>query len=157
MHYQLNSLDDTHKLAKGIALSIVPNFVVALNGDLGAGKTTLVREVIHALGIKGSVKSPTFTYVEPYLLDKLHIYHFDLYRFSDPEEWFDMGFDEYFVHNSICFIEWAVKAKELIPVIDWSINLWVKDGIHNCQIMAKTDKGQTCLKNLMASGANLSN
>lgn len=155
MQYQLKSLADTQRLAQIIARSIVTNFVVALNGDLGAGKTTLVREVLYALGITGNVKSPTFTYVEPYMLPELRIYHFDLYRFGDPEEWFDLGFDEYFVHDSICFIEWAEKALELIPVLDWEINLEVSDEIHNCHIQAFTDKGRQCLEYLMVQGAHL--
>lgn len=155
MYYQLRSLTDTHKLAQIIAGIIVPNFVIALSGDLGAGKTTLVREVLHALGISGNIKSPTFTYVEPYKLDNIDIYHFDLYRLSDPEEWFDLGFDEYFINPHVCFIEWAEKAKGLIPSVDWSITMQVSDEIHSCQIMAHTDKGRECLKNLMANDVNL--
>lgn len=155
MHYQLKSLADTTILAKQIAGVIVPNFIITLNGDLGAGKTTLVREILRSLGLTGSIKSPTFTYVEPYTLDNIDIYHFDLYRFSSPEEWFDMGFDEYFINQHLCFIEWAEKAIGLIPHIDWSISLHVKGEIHDCQIMAYTAKGQECLKSLMATGANL--
>ncbi len=155
MRYQLRSLTDTHKLAGLIAGIIVPNFVIALSGDLGAGKTTLVREILHTLGIGGSIKSPTFTYVEPYKLNDVDVYHFDLYRLSDPEEWFDLGFDEYFINSHVCFIEWAEKAKGLIPTIDWSIEMQVSDGIHSCQIMAHTDKGQECLKSLMTNGASL--
>ena len=89
----LNDLETTQRLAKGIAQVIVPNFVVSLSGNLGAGKTTLTREVLRNLGITGSIKSPTFTLVEPYQLPDYTLYHFDLYRFSDPEEWFDAGFD----------------------------------------------------------------
>jgi len=155
MYYQLNSLANTHKLAQAIAGVIVPNFVIALSGDLGAGKTTLVREILRALGISGSIKSPTFTYVEPYKLDNVDVYHFDLYRISDPEEWFDLGFDEYFINPHLCFIEWAEKAKGLIPAVDWSITMHVSDGAHSCQIMAHTDKGQECLKSLMTNGASL--
>ncbi|HLX52610.1 MAG TPA: tRNA (adenosine(37)-N6)-threonylcarbamoyltransferase complex ATPase subunit type 1 TsaE [Aquella sp.] len=127
MPFQLRSLADTHKLAKLIAGIIVPNFVIALSGDLGAGKTTLVREILHALGISGSIKSPTFTYVEPYKLENIEVYHFDLYRISDPEEWFDLGFDEYFINPHLCFIEWAEKAEGVLPQVDWSIILSVKE------------------------------
>lgn len=121
----LKDLLATENLAKLIARVIVPEFVVTLNGELGAGKTTLVRSALLALGVTGSVKSPTFTIVEPYQVNNLNIYHFDLYRFNDPEEWFYSGFDEYFGNNSICFIEWAEKAVGLIPVIDWQIKLKV--------------------------------
>lgn len=156
MYYQLKTLTATKKLAQMITKCIVPNFVIALNGDLGAGKTTLVREVLHTLGIKGSIKSPTFTYVEPYIIDGLQIYHFDLYRFTDQLQWYDLGFDEYFSGDFISFIEWASNAGKLIPVIDWEINLAVKDTMHNCQISAYTKKGQECLMNLMANGVDLS-
>jgi tRNA threonylcarbamoyladenosine biosynthesis protein TsaE len=157
MHFSLKSLTDTHKLAHLIAGIVIPNFVIALSGDLGAGKTTLVREVLHALGISGNIKSPTFTYVEPYKLDNVDVYHFDLYRLGDPEEWFDLGFDEYFINPHLCFIEWAEKARGLIPAIDWGITMQVNDGIHNCEITASTDKGQECLESLMKNGANLLN
>ncbi|MCE3269047.1 MAG: tRNA ((37)-N6)-threonylcarbamoyltransferase complex ATPase subunit type 1 TsaE [Burkholderiales bacterium] len=155
MNYQLNSLAATYKLARLIAEMIVPNFVITLNGDLGAGKTTLVREILYSLGVNGGIKSPTFTYVEPYKIDNIDIYHFDLYRFTSPEEWFDMGFDEYFIHPHLCFIEWAGNAGGLIPSIDWDITMQVINEIHNCQIVAYTKKGHECLKNLMENGANL--
>jgi tRNA threonylcarbamoyladenosine biosynthesis protein TsaE len=155
MHYQLRTLAHTHQLAKTISRVITADFVVSLSGDLGAGKTTLVREILRAYGITGSVKSPTFTYVEPYQINNIDIYHFDLYRFSDPEEWFDLGFDEYFIHPHICFIEWAEKAGKLAPKADWQITLQVSGEIHSCQIMADTDKGQECLKSLMIQDADL--
>lgn len=156
MDFQLNTLEDTRKLAQMIAKIITADFVVALNGDLGAGKTTLVREVLYALGIHGSIKSPTFTYVEPYQLDEVYIYHFDLYRFSEPEQWFDLGFDEYFLQPHICFIEWAEKAVSLISQSDWQITLRVNGETHSCQILAYTHKGRECLESLMTNGANFS-
>jgi tRNA threonylcarbamoyladenosine biosynthesis protein TsaE len=155
MKVQLKSLSDTHKLAELIAKVIIPNFVITLSGDLGAGKTTLVRDILQIMGITGSIKSPTFTYVEPYRLDNIDVFHFDLYRFSSPEEWLDMGFDEYFINPHLCFIEWAEKANGLIPPVDWNIILKVDNEIHNCEIMAYTNKGQECLKSLMKAGANL--
>jgi tRNA threonylcarbamoyladenosine biosynthesis protein TsaE len=146
---KLNSLSDTEAIARIIAVTIVPNFVIALNGDLGAGKTTVVRHVLQALGVTGSVKSPTFTLVEPYYVDGLNIYHFDLYRFNDPDEWFASGFDEYFDYNSLCFIEWAEKARGLIPVIDWKVNISIMDETRLVEIVATSDKGNTCLKQLI--------
>jgi tRNA threonylcarbamoyladenosine biosynthesis protein TsaE len=157
MNYQLKKLEHTLKLAQMIAEVITADFIVALSGDLGAGKTTLVRYILHALGIKGSIKSPTFTYVEPYKLDNIDIYHFDLYRFSNPEDWFDFGFDEYFINSHICFIEWAEKAGSMISKADWQINLQISEEIHNCQILAYTNKGRECLESLMTNGANLFN
>ena len=150
--FNLNQLDDTNLLALKIAKVIVPDFVITLSGELGAGKTTLTRYILQNLGITGLIKSPTFTIVEPYVTDKaLQIYHFDLYRFNDPEEWFDAGFDEYFSNTSICFIEWAEKAHNLIPQIDWQIELLL-NGMENKRVLninAKSKKGEMCLKQLI--------
>jgi tRNA threonylcarbamoyladenosine biosynthesis protein TsaE len=149
----LKSLADTENLAKAIALSIVPNFVLTLNGDLGSGKTTLTRNILQSMGISGSIKSPTYTLVEPYKLANFYVYHFDLYRFSEPEEWFESGFDEYFINHSICFIEWAEKALELIPVIDWQIDLTVKNEMRIVKIISKTKQGNECLTTLIKHDA----
>lgn len=147
--FKLDDLAATKKLAAAIATAIVPNFVITLTGNLGAGKTTLTREIIQALGIVGSIKSPTFTLVEPYQVNELNIYHFDLYRFSDPLEWYDAGFDEYFDNKAICFIEWAEKAAGLIPTIDWEIVIELNsEQQRKLNISALTDIGETCLTNL---------
>ena len=145
----LNDLAATQRLAKGIAQVIVPNFVVSLSGNLGAGKTTLTREVLRNLGITGSIKSPTFTLVEPYQLPDYTLYHFDLYRFSDPEEWFDAGFDEYFSAPQVSFIEWAEKAQGLIPQIDWQITISFKHNLRELIIDSLTLTGDTCLTKLI--------
>lgn len=145
----------TQQLAVGIASAIVPNFVLSLNGTLGAGKTTLVREILYALGVTGSVKSPTFTLVEPYSLPICDIYHFDLYRFSDPEEWFDLGFDEYFNGKFIAFIEWAEKATGLIPQIDWQIDIEFDEANERIlTISSLTVLGEECLTRLISNVAN---
>ena len=89
--------------------------VVFLRGDLGAGKTTLVRGALRELGYKGLVKSPTFTIVESYELHDLEVHHFDLYRISDPEELDYIGLDEYQTDSSICFFEWPDLGKYMVP------------------------------------------
>lgn len=146
---KLNNLDETMKFARSIAQAIVPNFIITLSGELGSGKTTIVREVLHSLGIKGSIKSPTYTIVEPYKINNLDLYHFDLYRFNDPEEWFESGFDEYFEHHSICFIEWAEKAIEFIPVIDWQISIKVAGIVRQIEVKTDSEKGKICLNQLI--------
>lgn len=153
--FKLENLAATANLAQKIARIIVPNFIVALNGNLGAGKTTLTREILHALGVAGTIKSPTFTLVEPYLMAKYSIYHFDLYRFSDPEEWFDSGFDEYFTAPHLCFIEWAANAQGLIPSPDWNINISYSDNEQReLEITALTITGKLCLEKLITADAN---
>lgn len=146
---ELISLDDTTLIARKIADSLQSGLVVALSGNLGAGKTTLTRSILQTLGVSGSIKSPTFTLVEPYEIKDFTIYHFDLYRFSDPDEWFDAGFDEYFIDGAVCFIEWAEKAKGLIPYIDWHININLDNDIRIITIESLTNVGEKCLKKLM--------
>lgn len=149
--FKLHNLEQTEHFAKQIAALLVPNFVITLTAELGSGKTTLVRHILYALGVTGSVKSPTYTIVEPYSVAGLDLYHFDLYRFNDPEEWFDAGFDEYFVQHSICFIEWAEKAMELIPVVDWQIIIDVLDETRVVTISTTNNKGIQCLEQLILS------
>ncbi len=97
--------------------------LITLSGQLGAGKTTLVRGFMQALGHKGAVKSPTYTLVEPYELGERHIMHFDLYRMSDPEELEFLGFRDYLDDRTLCLIEWPEKGKSFLPVADLSLQL----------------------------------
>ena len=105
---------------EGVALR---GLVLHLQGDLGAGKTTLVRGLLRALGHAGRVKSPTYTLVEPYSLSKLYFYHFDFYRFKDQAEWLNSGFREHFNPESLCVVEWPERAGSLLPAPDLKIAL----------------------------------
>ncbi len=156
--------DEAATLHFGAVLAKVmrPNLTIYLHGDLGAGKTTLVRGLLHALGHVGKVKSPTYTLVESYdiksnggsKLDQsaFNLYHFDLYRFNDDEEWESAGFRDYFNAQSICIIEWPEKAQDVLPTPDLNITLAIKDFAFTSElgrtlsITAHSTLGQQCLQ-----------
>ena len=125
----LSSLEDTKKLGQELAKEILKrkgeaSFVVFLDGDLGTGKTTLVKEIIFALGVKEKVKSPTFTIIEPYELNNENIYHVDLYRIIDPTELEIIGLREYLNESkAIIFIEWPEKSYGYLKKFDLKISL----------------------------------
>lgn len=146
-----------------LAKVIEPNLTIYLHGDLGAGKTTLVRGLMHGLGFVGKVKSPTYTLVEPYEVtlnqtDLLNVYHFDLYRFNDEEEWEAAGFRDYFNSESVCLIEWPEKAPHSLPAADIDISLNIKDlgfkdvGLENqgrtIRVSANSTRGQQCVQKI---------
>ncbi len=142
--------DESATLAMGARLSrlIGPGLVIYLHGDLGAGKTTLVRGLLHGLGHVGKVKSPTYTLVEPYVISGLNLYHFDLYRFVDPEEWEASGFRDYFNAQSVCFVEWPEKASGLLPEPDIDIRLEPQGQGRKGVMTANTDAGKRSLEAL---------
>ena len=101
--------------------------VIELRGELGAGKTTLVRHLLRALGVQGRVKSPTYAVVEPYELPGLSIWHFDFYRLNDPREWEDAGFRDIFASPGLKLAEWPDKAAGYMPAADLVISLTVRE------------------------------
>ncbi len=117
----------TAALAARLAPALAAGTVVWLVGDLGTGKTTLVRGLLRSLGHTGTVKSPTFTLLEPYNLPRFPVYHFDFYRFSSPDEWRDAGFDEYFRGDGACLVEWPELAGPALPGPDLRITLAFAD------------------------------
>ena len=117
--------DEVATLALGASLAADahPGLVLYLSGDLGSGKTTLARGLICALGHAGRVKSPSYTLVEDYELPRLHLYHFDFYRFKDKKEWVSSGFREYFGPDALCIVEWPERASGLLAPADLEIEL----------------------------------
>jgi len=142
--------DEAATLAFGAQLSqaLAPGLTIYLDGELGAGKTTLVRGVLRGLGYAGKVKSPTYTLVELYTVSSLYLYHFDFYRFADPREWVDAGFREHFNPDTVCFVEWPEKAGEFLPTPDVRIALSVVGDGRSLQIKAETEAGKKCLARL---------
>ncbi len=108
------------------------NAFIELHGPLGAGKTTFVRHLLHALGVQGRVKSPTYALMEPYELERggaaWPVSHFDFYRFDDPQEWEDAGFREVFATPGLKLAEWPEKADGLLPPADLRIVITPADG-----------------------------
>lgn len=111
---------DADQPEQGVATS---GGVIHLHGDLGAGKTTLARGFMRGYGVKGAIKSPTYTLVEPYELQKCQLYHFDLYRLGGQDEVEYLGIDDYFHANSVCLIEWPDKGGNRLPAVDLSVYL----------------------------------
>src|SRR4051812_3957866 len=125
MRRHLSLPDEAATLALGEALAggIAPGQVLHLKGELGAGKTTVARGLLRALGYPGRVKSPTYTLVELYALSSLNLYHFDFYRFKDQEEWLSSGFRDYFNARSVCLVEWPERAGDLLAPPDLELRL----------------------------------
>ncbi|QUX96191.1 tRNA (adenosine(37)-N6)-threonylcarbamoyltransferase complex ATPase subunit type 1 TsaE [Marinomonas sp. CT5] len=133
--------------ALGVAFSsaLKAGMVVYLEGDLGMGKTTMVRGILRGLGYQGPVKSPTYTIVEPYELSTMEAYHFDLYRVSDPEELEFMGVRDYFSEGSVCLIEWAEMGRGILPEADVMISLGLIKQGRNVLLESQTEKGNEAL------------
>jgi tRNA threonylcarbamoyladenosine biosynthesis protein TsaE len=138
---------DTLDLGRRLAHGLGPSCRLYLHGDLGAGKTTLVRGLLRALGFEGRVKSPTFSLVEPYEFSSLSLYHFDFYRFDEPTELRDSGLLEHFDGASACIVEWPAKAGPQLPPPDLEIDLAPRDGGgRSAVLVARSHRGEHWLE-----------
>jgi tRNA threonylcarbamoyladenosine biosynthesis protein TsaE len=144
------SEDDTAAFARQLAAQPqLANAFITLHGDLGAGKTTLVRHLLRALGVQGRIKSPTYAVVEPHEAPGLQIWHFDFYRFNDPREWEDAGFRDVFASPGLKLAEWPEKAAALIPAADVAIFIEALDEeARRVTLRAHTPLGQQLLQGL---------
>lgn len=138
----LENESETVAFGAKIASAICGGEIVYLRGELGAGKTTLVRGFLNALGHAGNVKSPTYTLVEPYSINELNIYHFDLYRINDPEELEAIGIRDYCDATSVCLYEWPEQGGDVLPDADIVLSLSHSELGRNVQIEAKSEKGE---------------
>ena len=144
-HAVLADAEATLGAGAAVAPGLVGGMVVTLSGELGAGKTTLVRGVLRQLGWVGPVKSPSYTLVEHYAISSLYFYHFDFYRFNDPEEWESTGFSEYFQPTAVCLIEWPERVAPRLPLVDLALELSVQGSGRALHLAARTPAGKACL------------
>ena len=138
----------TLDLGTRLADGLVAGMLIALHGPLGAGKTTLARGLLRGLGFEGRVKSPTYALVEVYKLSRLDLYHFDFYRFANPEELTDSGLQDAFNETNVCVVEWPERAGGMLPPADVDVQLTIANGARSALLTAQTEYGTRCLQKL---------
>lgn len=146
-HVILNLSDESESqsLAKKLAHCIKAPVVITFSGDIGTGKTTIIRALLKNMGVNSPIKSPTFSLVESYQSSDALIHHFDLYRIVHEEELDYLGFRDYFTEQSICCIEWAEHAGKSLPKVDIRFKLSIKGAGRELQISAESVLGESVL------------
>ncbi|MFO1436388.1 MAG: tRNA (adenosine(37)-N6)-threonylcarbamoyltransferase complex ATPase subunit type 1 TsaE [Gammaproteobacteria bacterium] len=157
VEFSLRSEADTEQLGRRLARELRPAMVVFLRGELGAGKTTLVRGVLRALGVSGAVKSPTYTLVELYRTPAFAVHHFDLYRLRDPHELEEMGVRDYLSRDAVVLVEWPERAAPLLTDCDLDVQLRATLDGHArlARLLAASDSGRNILQSLRAEHIGL--
>jgi tRNA threonylcarbamoyladenosine biosynthesis protein TsaE len=151
MHISLPDEAATLALGAALAPGALPGRVLHLRGELGAGKTTVVRGLLRALGYAGRVKSPTYTMVEPYTVSSLNFYHFDFYRLKNESEWVSSGFREYFGADSVCFVEWPERAGDRLSPPALELHLQITDGARRAFFLAHGAAGEAWLSSVCSA------
>jgi tRNA threonylcarbamoyladenosine biosynthesis protein TsaE len=145
----LRNADATTAAGARLAPFLAGGMLVTLSGELGAGKTTLVRGCLRELGWKGAVKSPTYTLVEHYPFSSLYFYHLDFYRLTDPGEWETAGLADCFRSDAVCMVEWPERVAGRLPPGDLAVTLAYPqrdgEGGRYCTLEARTAAGEQCL------------
>lgn len=130
MVIETTTREETLAFGEKIGRQAFPGMVICVDGDLGVGKTVLAQGIAKGLGVAEPVVSPTFTIIQEYRDGRLPFYHFDVYRIEEPEEMYEVGFEDYFYGDGVCMIEWAELIRELLP-----------EGYVHITIEKQTDKG----------------
>lgn len=154
--FHLPDAGATERWGARLAPALTGGMIVTLRGELGTGKTTLVRGLLRALGVAGPVKSPTYTLVEHYPVSSLYFYHFDFYRFMNPDEWDSAGMSDYYRDDSVCIVEWPERVAGVLPAPDIALSLSfaardaaaARDGGRDLVAEARSAVGDRCLKTL---------
>jgi tRNA threonylcarbamoyladenosine biosynthesis protein TsaE len=146
MSFVLDLPDADATLRAGAALSraLRGGMVVTIEGDLGAGKTTLVRGMLRGMGFEGAVKSPTYTLVEHYPFSSIYFYHFDFYRLANADEWEGAGLAECFRDDSVCVIEWPERVRDRIPAADLALALAHAAHGRTLTVRPTSEAGERC-------------
>lgn len=151
MELQAMSEREMESVGARLAVALEPGAVVYLRGPLGAGKTTLVRGLLRALGWSGPVKSPTYTLVESYALAGLRLHHFDLYRLSAPDELEFIGLRDFLDRHAICLIEWAERGAGMLPQADLTVEIAFVGRGRAIRCTPHTDLGRRLLERQVAT------
>ena len=146
LHLHLRDEAATSQLGAAMARAIQPGIRVYFMGPLGSGKTTTVRALLRALGVRERVKSPSYALVELYTISRLNLYHFDFFRFHDSSEWSDSGFREYFNAGAACLVEWPEMAAPYLPPSDLDVHLTIFNSGREATLTAHSEAGEKCLQ-----------
>ena len=139
---------DTAAVGAALAPQLTGGMLVFLSGELGSGKTTLVRALLRRLGERGPVKSPTYTLVEPYVLSRLYFYHFDFYRIKEERAVDEIGFREYLTQDAVCLVEWPERAGDRLPRPDLRLTLRYSGSGRRLEMCPETEVGKLCLERM---------